>query len=735
MFRLRVPPGALRSPSVLLSLRRTVFVMSYEKRRKPKPKPSKLETWAQEDDKRAAREERMEYTRRLKELRRLTADVSAFVKKKEAQEAAHTEAEGNTNEDSKKVYQALEAPEQERTPQLAAAPFDPRNSTLASPSVALPESITEKLGLAIKYLVSKETQNWPLVVHQLRAAGGFTDVPERDIRKLVYAIPREQLKVVYPQIEDLLEEAGIQKSPKLVNTYMKSLVSGNTVDEDTLATVEECVAFLKENNKKGKLSRETYEILVETYGKCNNLAKVNDIIQEMTSRKMPPSPQVYSNVLTTCVYKAKDHKQAVKLFDLMKFLLGKTSPGTREYQDIIVSYVHAGDIERALDLYQEMLAEKFEINQSILVALARGCTSRDALKYKAWDFIFEIYNNNWEPTLPSVEYMIYLAAKDGDVSLARALYQQLNRSDSTTARSFSFLMLAYSKFTAVDESQPPAISFHQTGRIFRRNIVNMVDFTPPMDNPKQAVPYLPVRDLSSRSEILAESSAVMAHALMMHPGYVNTESANTFLNIAANAGSMDDFVERLEQFTFLDKSGISETRTRIEPEILEPETALVPKEVSKNKSPILDQVLKSQLVKVPRTTTTYLIALKAAGKHRDYVFAQKMWLERGTFRKSANFSNLARQEKDKLDFDFAGAMVNCLTEMALLDDALAILVSTEYQFKWTWKELTPLHVAAVHVGNDKITRTVRGIAKRAQINFAGKIRRKDYKQYVRERGY
>ena len=80
-------------------------------------------------------------------------------------------------------------------------------------------------------------------------------------------------------------------------------------------------------------------------------------------------------------------------------------------------------------------------------------------------------------------------------------------------------------------------------------------------------------------------------------------------------------------------------------------------------------------------------------------------------------------------------MVNCLTDMKLLDDALAILVSTEYQFKWTWKELLHLYAAAAEAGYDKVTKTIRGVVKRAQINFEGKIRRKDYKKYVMERGY
>lgn len=138
---------------------------------------------------------------------------------------------------------------------------------------------------------------------------------------------------------------------------------------------------------------------------------------------------------------------------------------------------------------------------------------------------------------------------------------------------------------------------------------------------------------------------------------------------------------------------------------------------------------------MPRTSLTYVIALKAAGKSKNYKFAQRIWSERGTYRRSSSFKELSRSAKDELDFQFASAMVSCLTKMNLLDDALAILLSTEYQFKWTWKELNELYKAAVNIGHDNACRTIRGISKRAQINYEGKIRRRDYKKYVMERGY
>lgn len=750
MFIGKKAPAALRKqlwpvfPTYNILGSRNIYVMSHERRKKAaKRKSDKLQQWAEQEEMRLAREKNQQYAKKLKELKQLTRSVASYVRTREAreleaqkiQELALPSELGKGSEPA-----GLAAPGSTKV-----APFDASAASLSTSAVPLPQSIQDRLGLAVKYLVSKDHQNWSIVLQQLEAAGGFDGLPQKDIRKMVYAIPKDQLRHVFPQIESLLGQAGLAVSPKLLNTYIKSLMLGRTLNDAQIAHIEGIVAKLRQEpgkeGKLGKLSRATYELLIEAYGKNTNVAKMNEVIQEMKELGLQLSPVVYTNVLSTCVYKTRDHQQAVKLFDLMKFLAGSMAPQTREYQDIIVSYVNNDDIEKALDLYQEMLDQKLDFNQNIMVALARGCMSREQLRFKAWDFIFEIYRCGWEPTANTLEYMLYLASKDGDLALARALYQQLNISNALSPRAFSFLFLAYARSNVgklIEEFQPFAITVHEEGRNFRRNILEKVDLTPSTENPKQAVPYLPKISLSTPQEVLAESSAVMAHALMVNREFVNVESVTTFLNVAARMGSLDDFIDRYEEFTFLDKTGVTETKTVIEPEILESTCVLLaPKEPSPTKSPILAQVTESQksAFKMPRNTITYLIALKAAAKHKNYIFAQKVWTERGTYRKSAAFRNLPKSEKEKLDFSFASGMVNCLTDMKLLDDALAILVSTEYQFKWTWKELLHLYAAAAEAGYDKVTKTIRGVVKRAQINFEGKIRRKDYKKYVMERGY
>lgn len=733
--------------------KRFVFVMSNEKRNrikkaalKSKHNPRhKLEPIPQPEPlTKAEQAQLLQQKQRLKEFKRLTQSVSQYLHKKPHTSNVpdyETPVEENEIEE---VYRAISSSNPAAADSNENTPFDPLRTSLASPTVELPKAVEERLGLALKYLVRKDLQGWALVLRQLEREGGFLGLVERDVRKLIYAIPRGQLRQVFPQVEELLNAAGMAMSPKILNAYMKSVICRNNVNDEEIEIIEQCVDRLKQTNKKGLLSRDTYEVLIEAYGKHSSMDKVNEIILQMKEQGLEPLREVYANVLTTCVYKVRSHDAAVQLFDSMKFFLKKTQPSTREYQDIIVSHVNHDNIEKALDLYQEMLTDRIEINQKILVALARGCFAREEYKVKAWDFMFEIHRREWTPTAPTAEYMLYLALQDGDLPLARALYQQLNMSGTTSPRSFSFLLLAYAKASV--EGGLPTIEFNEMGRRFRQNIIINTDLAPDQDDPKKALPFLPKLVLENSQEILAESSAIMAHTLLVNSSFVNIESANTFLNVAANVGTLEEFKERFDQFTYLDRKGIPETRSFIEPEhcLDEPNAESKTDSLAKLtvsllqfRSPLLDQLLESSggRFKVPRNTITYLIALKAAAKHKNYILAQTIWTERGLYRRSSNWNKLSRTEKDKLDFDFAVTMVNSLTQIGLLDDALAIIVSTEYQFKWKRHHFSRLYKEAVEIGNSKITQTLRGIAKRAQINFEGKIRRKDYKRFVMENGF
>jgi hypothetical protein len=909
-----------------------------------------LLSWVRDDSERRARTQEIEYKRKLEDIRGLTRQVASMVKRRAAASRG-----------------ALPPP----SPQGAPPPSPPSRGDadaiyaeiqgggggpggLVLPSsVDLPAPVLERLGPAVRYLVTPHAQNWDMLLAQLDEAGGLHGLTPRDVRRLVRAIPpQRRTAAVRARVERMMAAAAVERTSKFVDMFLEGLIlapegapggaggaaAGRKSTSIAAATLAQCEALyreLKAGAKHAKVGRSTLELMVKASGKAGSLERVNFYLAEMKRAALAPLRETLANVLACCVYRARDHRQATQIFELMKFVSQLTRPGTRQYQDMIVSLVsNADDVERALDLYREMEVERIAVNQQILVALARGCTRRAELKLKAWEFLFEVYERGWEPALETYEYTMLMAANDGDVALARALYAKLCETRSATPRAFLFLMLAYLK--PLQAKELPTVAFSAPGRKFRNALLADTRYGEAAAAPQWCVPFLPRVELATLAEVMAESSAVWAHTLMFHRGLVTPQSTDVYLKVAAEHGTLAEFELRWAQATFLDGAAVPEgdtpqtaageaaTEASAEPEGDRPQTAAgeaaaeasaepdgdrplqtaageaadgaaavgaageagaeasaepdgdnplqtaageaaaeastkpegdrplqtataagaageaaaeasaepdgdnplqtaageaaaeastkpegdrplqtaaavgaageaaaeasaepeggrplqtaseaeafgepesdrhtdaagaadhvaSPEHSAELQSAILEppesasaasaatSITTSPLLhhlthpRVARTTRLYITALQAAGRFEAYAFGQRIWQERGQYRKSAAFTAMTRATKDREDFEFAVAMVSALTKMGMLQDALAVVVSTEYQFRWSRKELSELYHAAADVGDDTTIAVVLGITSRALVKWEGKIRRRDFKRYTMER--
>ena len=195
----------------------------------------KLSEWVDSDFERKMKQQEVEYERRLKELKSLTASVARIIKKKEdIEKLQEIPMPSEVNRDAEKIYGSLEVGKEklaslpENSPSLSGIekqpePFNASNHSLITPAIDMPESITKRLGLAIKFLVSKTNINWTMVLQQLKEGGGFQGLPERDIRMFIYSIPKEQISHLIPVLEQLLEEGNVKKSSKIINVFIAGL--------------------------------------------------------------------------------------------------------------------------------------------------------------------------------------------------------------------------------------------------------------------------------------------------------------------------------------------------------------------------------------------------------------------------------------------------------------------------------------------------------------------------------
>ncbi|RLV96661.1 Mitochondrial group I intron splicing factor CCM1 [Spathaspora sp. JA1] len=627
--------------------------------------------------------------------------------------------------------------------------FDPRSIPTPTPSnksptkadaaaLELPEPISDRLGLAPSLLLNDSAQNWPALVEQLKLGGGFTDLPPMTIHKFLSKIPDPTLNTLLPQIESMYQDANIRIPAKTCYKFLCSLSSGQHVDDSRLQLVDRYVGLIKQLQP---LNIDHYETLIIIYCKNNNQTKVNELLEEMKQQGIAMTKLIFSSIMQGYASEGK-HAQSMKIFQGMKFLSEQTQPEQREYTAIIASCVKHQEIEEALDLYQEMKSQKIPPNEKILSVLAKGCSESRQFKYKAWNFFFEIYKNGWTPSLKSYETMLYIASKDGDVDLTRALLYKMLETNTLSSRAMTRLFASYGKFLPETErTSPLLIANNGNGMRFRRNIINEIDFSKIV----AGFPFLPNSRLTNRRLVSAESSAIWAYMSLNYPGYITNGMVTCYLDVALNHGDLVDFKSRFEQASYLDRTGLPNTRQVV---IEEPPTTTQSESTSETitstsastsitQSPLLSEMqhlFQDNSVKVPRDTILYNLCLRAAGKFQDFQFLEDTLKEHGEYRLTPAFTNLSERDQRQLDFKFARHLVQAYVDMNLLEDALAVVISSEDNFQWGKHELGNL-IGACHRNErfDAYNRLKEVIAK-TQI-AKGKITRLDHKIYTKKRGY
>ncbi|EMG48063.1 CCM1 Mitochondrial group I intron splicing factor CCM1 [Candida maltosa Xu316] len=618
------------------------------------------------------------------------------------------------------------------------------------PSLMFPEQINQRLGLVSDMLIQPngktnlpqeiKNNNWNMLLIQLDQTGGFKGLTQKDITHFIRKIPLKNLKSLIPHLEKMHHDAGLTIHYNVYYLFTRALTTGGRISDLQLKMVER---YFDEISKQTELKIDHYETMVYAYVKNNNMTKVDDVLKIMKDKDIPISKSIYTAVFQGYSFYQKNHDKALEVFDAMKFFSKETSPDENVYTDVIISCVANRQLEKGLDLYQEFQDNNLKVNQRILSALAKGCSRSRQYKFDAWNYIFQIYDYGWAPTLQTYEHMLYISATDGDVELTRALFYKLLESNSVSGQAFISLMLSYSKYIPPSRRTEPFLaSLTDKGRLFRQGILNGVDFTKPV----QEFPFLPFQTIPDTKFILAESSAVWAHAIIKYPQFVRQHQVVTsYLTVALELGEFEEFKDRFDASTYLNTEGIPKAR---EVEIIEPDqendtTDEVKQQDSSSsneliKSPIfkhLEPALVDNRFKAARDSFIYNIAIRAAGRFKKYEFAQDILKERGQYRKSNNFKRLTPKEQEREDFQFASYLVECWTNMNLLEDAYAVVLSSVERFPWSWKQLGVLSRAAMKLGSLSLVESLKNVVRFSQEKNHGKIKYIDFKTYVMNRGY
>lgn len=322
--------------------------------------------------------------------------------------------------------------------------------------------------------------------------------------------------------------------------------------DEALKIVEE-----RRNRKQGPPSRApkmTQAILnncLKYSTKCSSFQDMEYFITKFRDNYgISPNKQNLTTVIQ--FYSKKEMtKQAWNTFDTMKFLSTKHFPDIRTYNTMLQICEKERNFPKALDLFQEIQDHNIKPTTNTYIMMARVLATSssnvvvsegksNSLRLLGWKYLHELEKKNLyrhkNDEMNLFLAMMALAAYDGDIELSRALYylviekkykvlcanwkgnilvdQDKIWKSVLMPEMLNYLMLAYARF---DPRNLPVLSGYEKGINLRRKFLREFDSSLRLDDVDKSVefklPFLPINDLNSEAQVLAESNAIWSFNL------------------------------------------------------------------------------------------------------------------------------------------------------------------------------------------------------------------------------
>ncbi|KAG7735120.1 hypothetical protein KL948_000686 [Ogataea haglerorum] len=684
-----------RARRIPLVFARTVV---FHRRRKPQRQdPKKIENSLSEQ---------------IKNLEKLTQQVQTVVKAKQdvdAQQKAmedlhiNDSIDDSVDEEAEALFEALLSSNSAENPLLLEE--GPRTETMsifppAEPHTALPASIREKLDPeTVKHITVAAGANWVPVVDRLHQTTGLAGSRPIDVVQFVTKIPRPQRPLVVAKIHDMAMSAGLLENVHIYNTIMSCYNMASA--EQARPIVEKLYSELQAKNIAPNLV--TYSVMVNLYSKLTDVDNVRKFMQQISDAGLTATKEVYTAVLQMYV-RLNKYEHVLETFNTMKFLSIETAPSPRTYSSVILMDVLNNNVEHALALYEEMAAKKLPLEPATYLALVKGCSTRQDLTEKGWQFIIEYYSRGFPMDARVIEMMMALAAKDSDLSLARALFVGLfgtltkaeGRLAPPSPVALKYLFNAYAFY---DPQRVPVSRLNPRVQDIAARTFELCDFLFHADAP----PFLPTLQVDEK-QALSEARALFQYFLAKFPQQISVEVLDAYLFVFAWKGeSMAEFEQLWSRHTFFRGEGVT---------VEEPEEPAQERPDGGERA--VATAAATPTLKYPRNDKLYNICLHAARVHKDVRFAQRIWTERGKYRKTPEFQRLSPRKQDEQDFKFARGIVAVFAQTNNVVDAYQVVLSSQRRFAWTYYHLKALMLLAEKLGYTSIHRTLSEVARLAE---------------------
>lgn len=510
----------------------------------------------------------------------------------------------------------------------------------------VPKSIADRVGseAVAQYVADERHQDWNSLVTKLENQdNGLEGVTSSDLTTLSVNIPLDLRAETLPRLLELAKKANVEVSKLTYDLILSGYAYRGEPDK--------VVEYMDEMKSKG-LTPDTYSYhnLLKAHGKVKDIAASVKVVQDMQALDIKPTLPLYTTLMETCI-KVHDFDQAFSVFSMMKFLSTDVNPDTHVYNSIIFAAAKSHNIEKALDLYREMLASDIEPNIDTYNNLIYTCARSPKTHIRAWELLLEMQEKGFTPTRKTLNSLLYLCGCTGELSFARTIFQRLCSSTETYPDSYAITCLfkAYASFKPGFFS--PVLATSVGPKLRAAFLFNIDQQSASEPGNKLFPPFLPVPMLTNKHQILAESRAIFTFLKQHHNDLINEKNLYAYLSIPAQVDHEAEF-----RYRWTHETSVS----------------LVPTHEDDKR--------------FPRSHHLYTLAINAYADNKwSHKHAKGLWDSRGEWRRLENSvfrKEMSPIERAHSDFLFARAMVKYLANVNLLQDAVDLVKSTKDQFVW-----------------------------------------------------
>lgn len=608
------------------------------------------------------------------------------------------------------------------------------------PYVKLPDSINSILTpQVLSNITQEENANWePVIDSLLKSSICDPSIPSDitqseftgfDFHQLITIIPRKQKSLIVEKLHELAILSGIifeniyvindllalcnllpkEKADILVNTLIQDInlnFNENELNDDN------------DNKELIKANITTKAILLNHYARLTNIEKVKEYINELNKlpdnkNPMKNTPVIYTSIMQMYM-RLDNYELAKETFDTMKFLSMSTSPSPRTYTSMILLDTLNNNIEHGISVYEEMIEKDIKIEPDTLLALAKGCGARKGMISKGWDFIIKYYENGFIVDSQVMEIMMYLAYVDGDLAFVRGIWMNICETNTKLngkielphPKCTKWLFNTYYKIGDIienkknnkDNNHIPIGLIDNRVKSIRMKVLELVNF----EFNDNAPPFLPIIEFDgfNLNLVLNETKAIWKYLILNvnNKKYFSESLIEAYLYVIGRYDKLENFIKEWDELTIFDKEGIKEMDITIE----EPEDNNNIEEDNENKNIVKidtnEKQLNSFINPILRTDRLYNMCMHIARNQGNLSFAQKIWIERGKYRKCNHFQRLSITKQDEADFKFARLMLSVLTHLGNVGDAYKLVLSSQNRFVWTKYHLKSLLMLCERLG-------------------------------------